>query len=384
MELSARNLFTVFEKYKSTINGFAAVCQCRHETTYRGKPWNSELCLNANNLAGLKKWSGWNGGVYPKSSWEQKPDGTKYEKVSEFCKYATWTDFVDNYAKKIQQDYPLCTASADNFWGYFSGLFKGRFGAWATDLAYLDRLIDQVFAVGPVLLGSEWEEKCWKALEYAVQKKRLQPGHEQKIRQRLEEEIPRGASLFPANGLIVCIDPGHGLTDPGAIGPSGTKESNVVLAIANYASDALRSKGYKVIQTRTGANALNQAKSVDLRMRCDIANSAGADVFVSIHANSSTNRTAGGTEVLMFPSSSKGNVLASNILTGLIAATGLKNRGLKDRADLYVLRNTKMPSALAEVAFISNPTEEALLRDPAWQRKAGEAIAQGVEQYLKG
>ena len=175
MELSAKSLYVLFEKHKSTVNPFAAVCQCRHETSYQGKPWNSELCRKANNHAGLKQWAGWSGPVYAKSSWEQSPNGQKTERVSNFCSYPSVADFVANYAAKIERDYPLCAASADNFWGYFSGLFRGRLGSWATDLAYLDRMIEQALILGPLFFGDAWQSKCWNAFDFAVSSGRLLP-----------------------------------------------------------------------------------------------------------------------------------------------------------------------------------------------------------------
>lgn len=393
LELSAKNLYALFERYKKTVNPFAAVCQCRHETSYRGQPWNSELCLKATNLAGLKKWSGWLGETYDKVSWEQKPDGTKYEKSSAFCKYATVEDFVENYAKKIGQDYPLCVVSADNFWGYFSGLFKGRIGAWATDLAYLDRLIEQVFVLGPVFLGEAWAQKCWDALEYAVAKKRLQPGHEERITARLQAEIPRSIPLFDgpadlktpaAQGKLICLDPGHGDPDPGAVGKGGTKEAVVTLAVVQFVEMELRRAGYRTMLTRKTAQRLYADGKKDLNMRAKTANDEKADCYVSIHCNAAVDRSAHGVEVCKYPGSNKGALLANAILKELVSVTGLRNRGLKDRPDLCVLRETNMPAALIELAFISNPEEEALLKDAAWQKKVAIAMANGITKHLRG
>lgn len=390
VELSAKNLFSEFERYKN-VNAFAAVCQCRHETLYQGKAWNSELCLKANNLAGMKKWPGWLGEIYDKVSWEQKPDGTKYEKSSPFCKYSSVEEFVKNYAEKIERDYPFCAASADNFWGYFSGLFKGRVGAWATDLAYLDRMVDQVLILGSVFFGADWAQKCWGALEYAVVKKRLQPGHQERITKRLEAAIPRTIPLFdgpaevrtpPAKGKLVCIDPGHGDPDPGAVGKGGTKEAIVTLAVAEYVVKELHAAGYRTMLTRNTPQRAYADYKKDLNMRAKAANDARADCFVSIHTNAAVDRAATGVEVCKHPGSKEGTALASALLKELIPATGLKNRGAKDRPDLCVVRETDMPAALIELAFISNPAEEVLLKDPAWQKKAAAAIARGIASYL--
>ena len=394
MELSAKNLFEIFEKYKKTVNPFAAVCQCRHETSYKGQPWNSELCKQANNLAGIKQWSGWMGPIYAKESWEQKPGGEKYSKLSNFCKYSDVGIFADNYAKKISMDYPLCSKSADNFWGYFSGLFKGRVGAWATDLAYLDRLIAQVIVLGPSLLGSDWQDKCWTALEFAVKNGRLLPGHEQRIRDGLKKSIPQNGAIFESpkketKGKLVCLDAGHGVPDPGAVGVGGTKEATVNLQVVRIIKEELEKAGTRVILTREGDKRFesgtdNAAKNRDLQKRPKVANDAGADVFVSIHCNAALNRTARGWEIYTTRGQNNSDKLAEaiysewkSIMVGSIRMD--KSDGDADKeAGFAVIKGTKCPSCLIELAFISNPSDEAMLKNTEWQRKAGGAIAKGI------
>jgi N-acetylmuramoyl-L-alanine amidase len=173
----------------------------------------------------------------------------------------------------------------------------------------------------------------------------------------------------------VCIDPGHGGSDPGAVGPNGLKEAHVNLAVALKVAEKLRKAGVEVKLTRTSD------VFIDLQPRCDIANSFGADYFVSIHCNSAGTPEAKGTETYCYKFGGQGEVLAKAIQAELIAATGRANRGVKT-ANYYVLRRTNMPAVLTELAFISNPEEERLLASPEFQEKCAVAIAKGIGKVI--
>ena len=171
--------------------------------------------------------------------------------------------------------------------------------------------------------------------------------------------------------MRIVIDPGHGGSDPGAVGPNGLKEAHVNLAVALKIAEKLRKAGVEVKLTRTSD------VFVGLQPRCNIANSFGADYFVSIHCNSAGTPEAKGTETYCYKFGGQGEVLAKAIQAELIAATGRANRGVKT-ANYYVLRRTNMPAVLTELAFINNPEEERLLADPAYQEKCAAAIAKAI------
>ena len=173
----------------------------------------------------------------------------------------------------------------------------------------------------------------------------------------------------------VCIDAGHGGTDPGAVGPNGTKEKDVALQIALLVRDALQRCGIEVMHTR------DTDKYMSLSERAAIANKAGADAFVSVHCNSATNAAAKGAETYAFSKQSKGYQLAEDIQKLLVRATELADRGVKT-ANFAVLRETGMAAALVELGFISNVEDEKLLINKSWQKKSAEAIAKGIVQYL--
>ncbi|MDU4892248.1 MAG: N-acetylmuramoyl-L-alanine amidase [Clostridium sp.] len=183
-------------------------------------------------------------------------------------------------------------------------------------------------------------------------------------------DIARISGKSGTKGTIV-VDPGHGGRDPGAIGPSGLQEKDVVLKVGLKVRDLLESYGYKVVMTRTTDVYLS------LQERCDIANNSEADFFISIHNNSFEKPTVHGTETFSHNDYDLGAQMARSIQNNLVSALGRYNRGHKT-SDFYVLRNTKMPAALTELAFISNPTEEALLKTDEFQTKAAKAIVQGI------
>ncbi|WP_034869588.1 cell wall-binding repeat-containing protein [Clostridium lundense] len=183
-------------------------------------------------------------------------------------------------------------------------------------------------------------------------------------------------------GVIkVCIDPGHGGYDSGAVGPNGVLEKNVNLAIALKTGKILKANGIEIVYTRTNDNVPWPANVLqDLQMRCDIANNANVDYFVCIHANSA-GTSANGSETYYSSGSVKGQKLAESIQKEIINATGLFNRGVKTE-NFYVLNHTDAPAVLVETAFISNPNEEKLLNSDSFQNTMAQAIARGVINFV--
>lgn len=176
--------------------------------------------------------------------------------------------------------------------------------------------------------------------------------------------------------MKICVDPGHGGYDPGAVGPSGLKEKDITLAVSFLVAEKLKAAGQNVVLTRIG-DIVTWTPDGDLSKRCQVANNFNADVFVSIHCNSATNPAATGTETYHHAASTNGKRLAGAVQGELVAALGLPDRGVKT-ANFYVLAHTNMPAVLVELAFICNPKEEALLATPSAQEKMAQAIARGV------
>ncbi|HEY4555005.1 MAG TPA: N-acetylmuramoyl-L-alanine amidase, partial [Lysobacter sp.] len=230
----------------------------------------------------------------------------------------------------------------------------------------------------------------------------------------------RDASGKALRPLVVAIDAGHGGQDPGAIGPSGRREKDITLAIAReLARQVNATPGYKAVLTR------DADFFIPLNERARLAKRAGADMFVSIHADAAENRNARGSSVYVLSlkgaSSQRarwladkenaadliggvrvepGNTLASvlldltqsgnlkasedvagQVLSGL-ARLGPNHKSTVERANFAVLRTSDIPAMLVETAFISNPEEERRLSDPAQQAAIARAVFGGINGYF--
>lgn len=194
--------------------------------------------------------------------------------------------------------------------------------------------------------------------------------------------VDKSAVKERRNNLVV-LDPGHGGTDTGA---RGTKidERDVNLEIALKVGDILTSQGVVVEYTR------KTDITVGLEERAQIANVLNAGVFISIHNNGIADRSKHGTETFYYAPADTPNLfmqkedrerLAKCIQTQMINRLGRANRGVK-HGNYSVLRNTQMPSALAEICFISNPDEQDLLMQTQYKDQAAQAIAGGILQYM--
>jgi N-acetylmuramoyl-L-alanine amidase len=229
-------------------------------------------------------------------------------------------------------------------------------------------------------------------------------------------------SLIRALGLKIgriVIDPGHGGHDTGTIGPNGLEEKDLVL-------DVGRRLG-KLLQTRLGADVVYTRKDdtfIPLETRTSIANQEQADLFVSIHANSSRDPDARGVETyyLNFTSSAEAldvaarenaasdksvyelqdlvkkialkekieesREFASNVQRALHSGLAAKSPGIRDRgvkkAPFIVLIGANMPSILAEISFVSNPGDERRLQTSDYRQRIAESLYRGISKYVSG
>ena len=173
----------------------------------------------------------------------------------------------------------------------------------------------------------------------------------------------------------ICVDPGHGGKDPGAVDHS-IHEEDFNLIISSMVAAQLRQVMFSVVQTR----AYDETKS--LGDRCKIANDNNCNVFVSVHANAAEQDRAEGFEI--FCMSDSGKLLATDILNSVQALIpGLKIRGIKKSRGLYVLKHTRMPAVLIECGFITNPEEAGFLKDEKSQVLMATAISQGILKHFK-
>jgi N-acetylmuramoyl-L-alanine amidase len=180
---------------------------------------------------------------------------------------------------------------------------------------------------------------------------------------------------IPSGRLRVVIDPGHGGSDPGAVGIGGLQEKKVVLAIAEQVASYLEQQGVQVIMTRSDDS------DVELEPRVQIAEQANASLFVSIHANAiSLDRPeVNGIETYYF---SSGEQLAQVIQDSIVRETNMNDKGIR-QARFYVLRRTSMPAVLIETGFVTGSEDAARLADEGFRNQMARAIAQGILQYVQ-
>lgn len=172
----------------------------------------------------------------------------------------------------------------------------------------------------------------------------------------------------------VTIDPGHGGEDPGGTGPSGTEEKDITLALALKLQKLMRESGMEVQMTRT------DDMQIQLRPRVAIGDEFDSDVFISIHTNAIANPKINGIETYYFTPQSL--PLARAVHRQLVNKLGRPDRGVR-RNNFVVVKYNKMPACLVEIGYLTNPTEEKLLKSPAYQQKAAEAILAGVQDYFR-
>ena len=201
----------------------------------------------------------------------------------------------------------------------------------------------------------------------------------------LEDDLE---GLTNLKGRKIAIDPGHGGNDAGAIGPTGVMEKDVTLKVALELRRLLEAEGAEVIMTRDTDKTVSSkgAKASDIEelgARCDVANRAGAEIFISIHADSFTRPEARGTTGYYYgkSSSGRGQKLADCIRRNLVEQLGTPSRGTQP-CNFYVVKNTDMPATLIELGFISNKEEEKLLDSKEGVQKAAHGIFDGIEDYF--
>ncbi|MHB1126622.1 MAG: N-acetylmuramoyl-L-alanine amidase [Bacillota bacterium] len=192
-------------------------------------------------------------------------------------------------------------------------------------------------------------------------------------------------SWVVANKIIV-VDPGHGGEDPGAVGPGGTLEKNITLAISQYLAENLSQAGAAVLLTRATDTDLvtpgeGTRKKRDLDNRVSIARRNNADLYISIQANS-FGKIWTGAQTFYHAKHKDNRQLAMTIQDALKRVMRNTEREAKSMSsEAYILKQLEMPAALVEVGFISNPAEEKMLNDPMYQQKLAFAIYTGIVQF---
>lgn len=203
--------------------------------------------------------------------------------------------------------------------------------------------------------------------------------------------LPVLAPLADAvSGKRIVIDPGHGGPDGGARSGEGLKEKEIVLDIGLRLKRMFSKVGVYVIMTREEdrdlapqgfIGRLTQRKRRDLAARARMANSSRADLYLSIHANSFPGSEWAGAQTFYGFEQAESRALARCIQAELVSGLGPNTRKAKG-ADYRVLKDTKMPAALVEVGFLSNPREARLLGESSYREKIANCIYLGTLAFL--
>ena len=183
---------------------------------------------------------------------------------------------------------------------------------------------------------------------------------------------------------IITLDPGHGGSDPGAIGASGLKEKQITLEISMRVKELLEKEGAKVYMTRTtdkDVYAPNASDRAELQARVNVAEKHNSDLFLSLHINSSVNKSVGGFSSYYYPKTDNDLKIAKAIQDKFAKNFGVDNLGVR-QANFYVVKRCSMPATLLEMCFISNPKEEKLMKSKWFQKKTARLIVEGVKNYF--
>ncbi|MBV8148556.1 MAG: N-acetylmuramoyl-L-alanine amidase [Candidatus Eremiobacteraeota bacterium] len=192
---------------------------------------------------------------------------------------------------------------------------------------------------------------------------------------------PREPSYSPTNPRLIVIDPGHGGSDRGAM-HGGFSEADLNLDMAKRLRAVLVSRGWQVQMTRDTDVDVYQPDDTpheELQARVDVANNAGARLFISIHANAFINSGPYGTTYYV---SKKSDVALAESIEQHLQSDGTKNDGII-KSHLYVTLHTRMPAVLIETAFLTNPNDLALLASSAWRERIMHEIADGIDEYAQ-
>ncbi|MGG3449040.1 N-acetylmuramoyl-L-alanine amidase [Domibacillus aminovorans] len=202
----------------------------------------------------------------------------------------------------------------------------------------------------------------------------LRNTEQQTVKPPIDNPIQGADSRLSSQTII--LDPGHGGTDPGAIG-NGLREKDVVLKTGLQVNNLLKQTPFNVKMTRSTDTF------IPLKERSTFAKNNGGNIFVSIHVNSAS-ASASGTETYYYaagnPYVADSKLLAAKIQARMLAAWNLNDRGVKP-GDLSVLRENNMPAALAELGFISNAGDAAKMKSDYSMKIMSNAIYYGILDY---
>lgn len=309
----------------------------------------SELAVNANNLFGIKKGSGWNGEIYAKKTSEQKSDGTVYYIVAEFRKYPSYEGCVESLCYK-----------------YTHGTGWENFNRYQN------------------VVGERNYKKATKALieaGYATDIK-----YAEKLKRVIEQygltKYDKGGENM---GKLIALSDGHGINTAGKrtptlpngqkseVGRSYMNENLFNRAVVKYLDEELKRCGFRTLLVAP------TDEDTPLEVRTNLANKHNVDLYLSVHANANTSQWGnwGGIETFTW-STGEGRRIGKIIHAELIKGSPLRDRGVKDGNHLWEIRKPNASSVLVECGFMDSHTDYKYLLSDAYRRECAREIAIGI------
>ncbi|MBM7705108.1 N-acetylmuramoyl-L-alanine amidase CwlD [Metabacillus iocasae] len=194
---------------------------------------------------------------------------------------------------------------------------------------------------------------------------------------------------LPLSGRIIILDPGHGGPDGGAVGGK-TLEKDIALNITLSLRDYLQEQGALVLLTREGdydlaeegTKGYSRRKVEDLKNRLQMINESDADLYLSLHLNAIPSPNWRGAQTFYHGSLEENKRVSKFIQDELRKNLSNTSREAKVIQNIYLLKHAKVPGALVEVGFLSNPGERELLEKKKYQRQVAESIYKGINRYF--
>jgi len=198
----------------------------------------------------------------------------------------------------------------------------------------------------------------------------------------------RNRPIEPCYETTIILDAGHGGKDGGASSRDGLIERDLVFKITQMVEEKLRLQGFDVVITRQDERDLaseyaSNRKKEDLARRVEILNNSENAIAVSIHANAISNTRWSGAQVFYDAKSLENKEFATHIMNAMRSNIEGLTREQRPISNIYILRNSQIPTALVEVGFLSNPTEARLLSDADYQQLIAYAIFEGILSYIE-
>lgn len=195
---------------------------------------------------------------------------------------------------------------------------------------------------------------------------------------------------LPLSGKVIVIDPGHGGVDGGAVGKGEIVEKEIALDIALMLREYLQGSGAFVVMTRETDRDLapedmkgySRRKTHDLYKRLQIINKPDHDLFISIHLNAVPSSRWRGAQTFFNPANEESRTLSRFIQDELRKNLGNTDRLARKLTNVFLLKEAKIPGAIVEVGFLSNPDEAELLRQKDYQNKIAVSVYQGILRYF--